>query len=347
VIEVRAPDDMHVHLRQGPHLAEYARVTATVFPRALVMPNTLPPITSPGTLTEYRGRIESAAPDFTPLMSFKILPGMIGEEIKALAEAGAVAGKLYPAGATTNAEDGVADPQAIYHIFEAMRDAGLVLSVHAEDPEYPVLEREHAYLPVIRRIAGNFPGLRIVVEHLSTAEGVETVKELSAGVRVAAGGVAATITVHHLMFTLEDLIGESIRPHLYCKPVVKTRNDRDALIEAACSENPAFFFGSDSAPHPRQKKECAEGASGVFSSPVAMELLAGVFETAGRLDRLEEFTSRFGADFYGLPLNRGKLVLDRQSCIAPASVGGATPLAAGWELPWSIVSIQSPSISTS
>ncbi len=324
-IRIRRPDDFHLHLRQGEMLKAVAPYSAAAFSRALVMPNTLPPVTTPEGLKSYRDEIMAAAPGFEPLMSFKLLPKLDPGAIPALKKVGAVAGKYYPAGATTNAEDGIREPGEAYPLFEALQQAGLVLCVHAEDPDAPVFEREAAFLPHVTRIARDFPRLKIVVEHLSSKAAVEALYDLPRS-------VGATITAHHLAFTAEQMLGGKLDSRLFCKPIVKFDADRKALIEAATSSSGRFFFGSDSAPHSPEAK--ADGAAGSFTAPVALSLLAGVFEEAGKLETYEDFTSRFGAEFYGLPLNRSELIGEKSHWQVPAETGGVVPVCAGEELAW-------------
>jgi dihydroorotase len=329
---IRAPDDMHVHLRQGTGLRPWALETARAFRRALAMPNTLPPLITAERVESYRQEILKAVADdavaagFTPLMAFKLLPGMGRAEVEGLAKAACMIGKYYPAGATTNAEDGIVSPESVAGALRAMEALGIVLSVHAEDPDAPALEREEAFLPVIARIASAYPKLRIVVEHLSTSAAVDWVSK-------AREGIAATITAHHLAFCIDDMIGGGLDPHLFCKPVLKSKRDRDALRRAAFSGDGRFFFGSDSAPHPKERKESGSAPGGVFSSPVAMPLLAGIFIQAGARESLEAFCSANGARFYGLDPNREFLAFAEKPWTVPSQIGGAVPLLAGKIVP--------------
>ncbi|ORC34826.1 dihydroorotase [Marispirochaeta aestuarii] len=327
-LTIRIPDDLHLHLRQDRTLEICAPLSAAGFARALVMPNTLPPLTSPEALRRYREEIESAAPNLSPLLTFKIVPGLDPEQVGLLKRAGAVAGKYYPAGATTNAEDGFSDIKGAFPLFHALQAEEMVLSIHGEDPDAPVFLREEAFLSQVQTIIDNFPRLRIVLEHLSCRASVEAVRSWPER-------VAATITAHHLAFSVEDLLGGRLNQNLFCKPVLKGREDQKALIEAVVSGDSRFFFGSDSAPHSRKAKN--EGAAGSFTSPVALPLLAAVFSQAGKIDRLEDFTSRFGAEFYRLPLNREKLSLRRESWTVPASYEDIVPLCAGEELEWRVL----------
>lgn len=329
-LELRAPDDMHLHLRQGEALVHYARDAARSFARGLVMPNTIPPLTSPDAVREYASRIRRAAPGFTPLLTFKILPDMDPGLVRSLKEAGAVAGKLYPEGVTTNAEDGVRDVGALFPVFEAMAEEGLVLCIHAESPGAPVLEREVAFHETFLSIHRAFPSLRLVFEHISDARTLALIRDLPAD------RVAGTITLHHLLFTLDDLMGGALNPHLFCKPVVKTAEDRKALREAVFSGDPHFFFGSDSAPHPRAHKE-QKGAAGCYTAPYALEALASLFEAHGVLGALEGFVSERGARFYGLPRNEGMLVLRREEWTVPEEYHGVVPACAGMRLTWRVV----------
>jgi dihydroorotase len=348
-LTIAMPDDFHVHLRDGSAMGAYAQRHALSFGRALVMPNTAPPIASGDAVAAYASRIRSAtipsratAPSleaggsFEPLMTFKLLPGMGAQAVRECAAAGAIAGKYYPAGSTTNAADGISDPSEIEEALGAMEAAALVLSVHAEDPEAPVLEREEAFIPVLERIISSYPRLRIVVEHISTAALLGFV--LGCAARAAGQPrLGATITAHHLLFTIDDLLDDGLDPHLYCKPTLKGVRDRDALRKAVFGGEERLFFGSDSAPHPRAAKECAHPASGVYSSPCAVAALAGLFDSEGRLGELEDFLSRRGAAFYGLPPASGRLVLERRDWTVPAELDGAVPMLAGARLAWTTV----------
>jgi dihydroorotase len=348
-LRIRLPDDFHVHLRQGPAMAAYAARSSLLFGRYLAMPNVVPPLVTGRGVADYLAALRKAVPvpggahqggsggnqvsatsGSVPLGSFKLLPGMGRQAVRECIAAGALIGKYYPAGSTTNSADGVPDPDAVRVELEAMEEADAVLSIHAEDPAAPVLEREQRFLPCIDRILARHPRLRIVVEHLSSADGV-------AAVLAWPERVAATITAHHLAFTIDDLAGERLDPGFYCKPIVKTAADRAALVRAACTGNPRFFFGSDSAPHSAESK--AAGAAGVYASPVAMQLLAEVFDGAGALDRLEAFTSVHGAAFYRLPLNQGQLVLRRETWTVPELLDGCVPLAHGRNLAWTAARI--------
>ena len=325
------PDDFHLHLRQGEAMARYVRREALSFGRALVMPNTLPPVTSGDSVSEYRGKILAALPPgsrFEPLMSFKLIPGMRGKEVIACAGQGAIAGKYYPAGTTTNAADGPRSPGEVSEALGAMEEAGIVLSIHGEDPGAPSLDREAAFLPQVEEIMRRWPRLRIVLEHLSTAVAVAF---------VASGPprLAATLTAHHLLYTIDDMVGGAFNPHLFCKPILKAASDRRALQEAAFSRSPKFFFGSDSAPHPRERKESRAAPGGVYSAPTALPALAGLFEAEGSLAALADFISSFGSAFYRLSPPAGSIGLVRKTWVVPDEMDGIVPMCAGERLVWS------------
>jgi dihydroorotase len=309
-----------------------APYTAKSFARALVMPNLTPPVASAQDASKYRERIKTATSGlpFMSLMTIKLLPHTDPETIVKAFHGGVVAAKLYPRGVTTNAADGIFDLEAMYPVFQKMESCKIVLCIHAEMPDAFCINREVEYLPSVGRIARVFPRLRIVVEHVSTAGAVEYVRRLPST-------VAATITLHHLLLTLDDVVGGSLKPHNFCKPIAKRPKDRDALLDAALSGNPKFFFGSDSAPHDRGTKECAEGCAGIFTAPVALQRLVQLFDEHDALDKLEPFISEFGARFYNLPLNEGLIELAREPWIVPAQIGNVIPFLAGETIEWSIV----------
>lgn len=334
-VRIRRPDDFHIHLRQGEGLADYVRDAASTFGRILVMPNTVPPIDTPERLGSYERRIRDAAPsddypDFAPLFAFKLRQSTTVPEVEAMKRAGAVAAKLYPEGATTNSEGGVTDALSLTQVYAALVEHDLVLCIHAEDPSAFVLDREEAYLPVVAEIHARFPSLRIVVEHVSTASAVRFVSGCE-------NTVAASITAHHLVLTLNDVIGDGMQPHHYCKPIAKQPEDREAILAAAIGDDPRFFFGSDSAPHPRRAKENAMGAAGVYSAPVAIAALAGVFsDHVGEqwARTLERFVAERGAAFYGLPPATSHIHLRDEPWVVPAEFHGVVPLFAGRTLRW-------------
>jgi dihydroorotase len=331
-LTMRRPDDFHVHLRDGWTLKQVLPATAEVFARALVMPNTTPPILNASDAIRYRSEIlgECGKGGFTPLMTIQITDATVPETVRTASQAGVVAGKLYPVGVTTNSENGATDIKALYQVFGEMERAGMVLCLHGEEPGEFCLERESYFLDALEGLAGSFPRLRIVLEHLSSEEAVETVLALPET-------VAATITAHHLVLTLDDVIGGKLQPHHFCKPLPKTPADRAALIEAAISGNPKFFFGSDSAPHRIPTKECADGAAGVFSAPTALPVLAGVFEHEDALDRFEAFVSGHGARFYGLSPNEGAITLERRPWKGRLRYCGEyVPFMAGKPIDWRV-----------
>jgi dihydroorotase len=327
-LSIRKADDMHLHLRQGKTLKQVLPWTAQQCSRAVVMPNTIPPITSAKLVEDYRAEITEADGSFTPLMVFKIMADMDDFRINELKQSGAVAGKLYPQGSTTNAEDGPSDIEALYPVFANMEKQQLVLCIHAEDPASPVLQREQEFLPVVKRIVREFPNLKIVFEHVSSSEAVDFVLNSS-------DNIAATVTLHHLLFTLDDMLGGSLDPHLFCKPLIKEESHRNAIRQAVFSGNKKFFFGSDSAPHSLEKK-LHNGAAGIFSAPVLLPALAMLFEENEKLDLLEAFVSEYGAAFYGLELNENTVTLEKRLFEVPSLVGEVVPLFTGRNLEWRI-----------
>lgn len=325
---IRQPDDFHVHFRQGHDCGNYARDALKAgFARVLVMPNTLPPIVDGFGLANYKREIEVAATGLKALMTFKIQPGMDRARLEGLKAAGALAGKLYPEGVTTNSEDGFKDWDEVLPVFALMEELNIVLCLHGEDPHAFSLDREKAFLHRVEELARRFPNLGIVLEHISTAEGIECVSKLGPN-------VAGTITIHHLLFTLDDLLGGKLNPHLFCKPLLKRYEDREALRAAVLSGNPKFFFGSDSAPHTRENKEASLCSAGIYTMPVSLSLLAAFFEEAGKLELLENFVSRNGAEFYRLPLNEKTITLEKEPWVVSKLFHGVVPLSAGETLVW-------------
>ena len=332
---MRRPDDFHVHFRQGDIMTQVVLETADVFARAMVMPNTKPAIANGGQIEQYREQINkilasSIFPNnFEPLMTFKITPETAIGDVRSASSAGAIAGKLYPDGVTTGSEGGVRDFKALYEVFKEMSDSDLVLSLHGEVPDVFCLDREEMFLEVLGEIVDDFPDLKIVMEHLSTAAAVAAVISLP-------DTVAATITVHHLELTLDNVVGDMLNPHYFCKPLAKRPEDREALIRAVISGNPKFFFGSDSAPHPISKKECAEGCAGVYSAPVVLPVLVQIFEANDAPDKLEPFVSHYGADFYGLPRNEGTITLVKEPWEVRQVCSNLVPYRVGDILDWQV-----------
>ena len=328
------PDDFHVHLRQDALLKVTAPLSAKTFGRVLVMPNTTPSIATGADALAYKAAIQTISPTLQPLMAIKLLNTTTAEQIYEAHTAGVIAAKLYPQGVTTNSDDGIEindleqGTARLAQVFSAMQDCGMILCVHSEYPGRFCLNREADFLPVVKDLISGFPELRIVIEHISTSRAAEFVWYGSTN-------IAATITVHHLKLTLDDVIGDKLRPHHFCKPIAKTPEDRKALWDAIRSGNPKFFLGTDSAPHAIRTKEGDFGCAGVFTAPVAMPLLASMFEEHGVLDRLASFTSRYGAEFYRLPVNTTELVLKRVLWKVPPWYGGnVVPLCANETLPW-------------
>ena len=333
------PDDWHLHLRDGAALAAVLPDTARQFARAIVMPNLRPPVTTAAQALAYRERILAALPaglDFEPLMTLYLTDLLPPEEIFRARAAGVVAVKLYPAGATTNSDAGVTDLRRTYATLEAMQRAGMPLLVHGEvtDPEIDLFDRERVFIDThLIPLRRDFPGLKIVFEHITTQEAAEYVDE-------AGPLTGATITAHHLLYNRNALFLGGVRPHYYCLPVLKRETHRLALVAAATSGKPGFFLGTDSAPHPAHLKEHASGCAGCYTALSALELYAEAFDAAGALDRLEAFASHNGPAFYGLPRNTGTVTLQRQAWTLPDSIpfGEAElkPLRGGETLAWKL-----------
>lgn len=342
-LTITRPDDWHLHVRNGAVLKTVMPHTAKQFARAIIMPNLKPPVTTVAQALAYRDEILAAVPaglDFTPMMTLYLTGSTTVDEIKKAAECEHVhAFKLYPAGATTNSDSGVADIKAIYPLLAAMERHDLPLLIHGEvtDDACDIFDRERVFIDTsLTDIARNFPCLRIVVEHLTTTEAVQFVQD-------AGANIAATITPQHLLFNRNAILSGGIKPHYYCLPIIKRESHRLALVEAAISGNPKFFLGTDSAPHLTSLKENACGCAGCYSAYAALELYAEVFEWAGALDKLEGFASFYGADFYRLPRNSGTVTLKKNAWKVPSAYGendlSITPLKANEELNWKIESM--------
>lgn len=340
-LRITRPDDWHVHLRDGPVLADTAPAMARYFGRAIVMPNLTPPITTTAQALAYRERIMAAQAQcprqFEPLMVLYLTDNTDPREMATAKASNAVQGaKLYPAGATTNSAAGVTELRRIYPVLEAMQEAGLPLLVHGEATadDIDIFDREKAFLDrQLTAIVRDFPGLRVVLEHITTADAATFIRE-------APATVAATITAHHLLFNRNHMLVGGIRPHFYCLPILKRAEHQQALLQAATSGNPKFFLGTDSAPHARHRKETACGCAGTYTAHAAIELYASAFEGVGALDRLEAFASHFGADFYQLPRNQDTVRLIRQAWQVPPTLrlgeDHLTPAAAGETLQWQV-----------
>ena len=338
---IRRPDDWHLHLRDGAALRAVLPFTAARFARAIVMPNLTPPVTTTAAALAYRERILAALPagvEFDPLMTLYLTDSTPVAEIDRARASGRVLGcKLYPAGATTHSEAGVTDVRRLDAVLARMAESGVVLEVHGEvsDAGVDVFDREARFVDsVLRPLAARHPGLRIVLEHISTRVALEFVLG-------AREGIAATVTPQHLLMNRGALFAGGLRPHHYCLPVLKPEDDRAALLAAVAQGSPRLFLGTDSAPHARSAKESACGCAGIFSAHAAIELYAEAFAAAGALERLEEFASCHGADFYGLPRNSGTITLAPESWEVPARYPFGTeelvPLRAGEGVAWRLV----------
>jgi len=336
-ITITRPDDWHLHVRDGAAMATVVPHTAAQFGRAIIMPNLKPPVTTAAQALAYKDRILAAVPAgvrFEPLMTLYLTDNLPPDEIRRAKEAGVVALKLYPAGATTNSDAGVTDLRKTYPTLEAMQRKGLPLLVHGEvtSPDIDLFDREAVFIDQqLIPLRRDFPGLKVVFEHITTREAAHYVRDADAL-------TAATITAHHLLYNRNAIFTSGIRPHYYCLPVLKRETHRLALVEAAISGSAKFFLGTDSAPHPAHLKEHATGCAGCYTGHAAMELYAEAFDAAGALDQLEGFASFHGADFYGLPRNQGTLTLKREAWTVPDSYPfGETelkPLRSGESLAW-------------
>ena len=332
------PLDMHLHLRDGDMLRLVAPLTSNSFSGALVMPNLVPPVTTKEALLSYKKRIIESCKDdnFTPYMtlffqnnySFEFLED-IKDEIIGI--------KLYPAGITTNSETGVSsmDIEVLRATLENMSKLGIPLCIHGETNGF-VMDREKEFMPIYESIASAFPNLKIIMEHITTKDAVELLDKYS--------NLYATVTLHHLLITLDDVAGGMLDPHLFCKPIAKTPVDRNALLNAALKAHPKLMFGSDSAPHPKHKKECCGCAAGVFTSPIALQVLVELFEKHDSLENLNDFISNNAKKIYGLHLKEKTIKLIKKDFIVPDIYEykdeKVVPMYAGKTLSWSIDSIQ-------
>jgi len=339
-ITITRPDDWHVHLRDGEVLKTVVPHTAAEFGRAIVMPNLKPPVTTAAQADAYKARIKAAIPKgmhFEPLMTLYLTDNLAPEEIYRSKEAGVVAAKLYPAGATTNSDAGVTNMRHIYKTLEAMQKSGMLLLVHGEvtSQDIDLFDREAVFIDTqLIPLRKDFPELKIVFEHITTKEAAQYVEGCAAH-------TGATITAHHLLYNRNAIFIGGVRPHFYCLPVLKRETHRQALVKAATSGLPQFFLGTDSAPHAAHLKEHASGCAGCYTAHAAMPMYAEAFDQVDALDKLEGFSSFYGADFYGLPRNTGKITLRRESWTPPESFafGDAQlkPLRSGESLPWRLV----------
>ncbi|MEN9376016.1 MAG: hypothetical protein RL710_1173 [Pseudomonadota bacterium] len=339
-ITLTRPDDWHLHVRDDAALRVVVPHTAAQFGRAIIMPNLRPPVTTAAQALAYKARIQAAVPEgvqFEPLMTLYLTDNLPPDEIKRAKDAGVVAVKLYPAGATTNSDAGVTDLRKTYQTLEAMQREGLLLLVHGEvtSPDIDLFDREAVFIDTqLIPLRRDFPELKIVFEHITTREAAQYVAESDRF-------TAASLTAHHLLYNRNAIFTGGIRPHYYCLPVLKRETHRQALVQAATSGSPKFFLGTDSAPHAAHLKEHASGCAGCYTAHAAMALYAQAFDSAGALDKLEGFAAFHGADFYGLPRNTGCITLRREAWTAPESFayGEAIlkPLGGGESMAWRLV----------
>ena len=340
-LKLTRPDDWHLHLRDDALMQSVLPDTARQFARAIIMPNLRPPVTTTAQAEAYRMRIMTALPAgmiFEPLMTLYLTDNTSAEEIRRASDSGFVhAVKYYPAGATTNSDAGVTNMRKAYPALEEMQRCGMPLLVHGEvtDPAVDVFDREAVFIErVLQPLLKDLPKLHVVFEHITTADAVQYVEH-------APTHIAATLTVHHLLYNRNAMFAGGMRPHYYCLPVLKRETHRQALVKAATSGSAKFFLGTDSAPHAQHTKENACGCAGIYSAHSALELYAEAFEQAGALDKLEGFASFFGADFYGLPRNKNTVILRREEWQMPATVGFGehrlVPLRAGEMVKWKLL----------
>lgn len=340
-LTITQPDDLHVHFRDGDAMKSVVPYTARQMGRALVMPNLKPPVTTVAQALAYKKHIQAAVPEnctFEPLMSLYLTDKTTPELVREAKAAGIVAFKLYPAGATTNSDSGVTDLFKLLPVLQEMAAQGILFLAHGEvtDPEIDIFDREAEFIErIMKPVLAQVPNLKVVFEHITTAEAARLVCE-------SGDNVAATVTPQHLMYNRNHILVGGVRPHFYCLPIIKRETHRKALLDAVTGEfSHKFFLGTDSAPHPKHAKENACGCAGMFSAMTAIELYAQIFEQAGALDKLEAFASQNGARFYGLPENPRKITLAKQPQRVPESVqfGGSevVPMCAGEEISWSIV----------
>ena len=338
-ITITRPDDWHVHLRDGDVLKDTVRDISRYNGRALIMPNTIPPVTDTEMALAYRERIMAEKPSeqFEPLMALYLTDNTTSDEIRKAKESGAVvAAKLYPAGATTNSDSGVTSAKNIYHVLETMQEVGMLLLVHGEvtSHEVDIFDREKEFLDtVLAPIVNDFPNLKIVLEHITTADAAFFVQK-------ANENVAATITAHHLLYNRNHMLVGGIKPHFYCLPILKRNTHQQALIAVATSGSKKFFLGTDSAPHAKGMKEAACGCAGSYTAHAAVELYAEVFEQEGKLENLEAFACHNGPDFYGIPRNSDTVTLVKEEWkVAETMPFGSdivVPIRAGETIAWTV-----------
>ncbi|MDO4776759.1 MAG: dihydroorotase [Cardiobacteriaceae bacterium] len=338
-LTLRRPDDFHIHLRDGAALARTVPDAARQCARALVMPNLTPAVDTIAAVEAYRARIMAHVPqgsDFTPLMTLYLSDTLTPDTVRAAKAAGVVAIKWYPKGATTNSAQGVASVEALYPVLEIMEEQGLLLLIHGEvtDADIDIFDREATFIErVLIPLRARFPRLKMVMEHLTTAHGVAYVKSQSEN-------LAATVTAHHLLFNRNALLVGGVKPHFYCLPILKTEKDRQALLEAVASGDKRFFMGTDSAPHAREAKENACGCAGCYTGHATLAFYAEAFAQMHALDKLDDFCSAHGADYYGLPRNTGTITLIQEDTTFPQTLpygdSELVPFLAGQQWPWRI-----------
>jgi dihydroorotase len=338
ILTINRPDDWHVHLRDGELLLHTVPASAAHFARALVMPNLKPALTTISAINQYRDKIITTIPKdstFTPYMTFYLNESINPDELERASKIPHILGaKFYPAGATTNSEEGARSITALYPLLEVMQDKDLVLQVHGEVTHGDIFDRETFFIEeCLKPITQAFPKLRIILEHISTKKAVDFVSE-------AAPNIGATITPHHLRYNRNQLLVGGVKPHYYCLPILKHERDQRALQAAAASGNPKFFAGTDSAPHAVHLKESACGCAGIYSAPFALAFYAEQFSALNRLGRLNDFVSRFGAEFYQLPINTDQIELLQKEYTIPHSMplgqNQVIPMGAGETIQWSI-----------
>lgn len=328
-ITLNSPLDMHLHLRQDEMLERIAKCSSDFFSGGIIMPNTVPPVTTKERVVAYKEQILKNTSDFTPYMTLffknsydKAFLQSVKEEITAI--------KLYPAGITTNSDDGVSgfDIDSLAPTLEAMSELGIPLCIHGETDGF-VMEREAEFMSIYEKLAQNFPQLKIIMEHITTKEAVQTVQKYD--------NLYATITLHHLYITLDDVAGGMLKPHLFCKPIAKKPVDKEALLELALSADKKVMFGSDSAPHPKDKKESCGCAAGVFTAPIALQALAQLFEKNNCLENLQAFVSDNAQKIYGVKPLQKTITLEKKPFTVPANYNGVVPMFAGETLEWSVL----------
>lgn len=343
-LTITRPDDWHLHLRDGAFLDRTVADISRYMSRAIIMPNLVPPVTNVRHAQAYRGRILDTLKNvndgssFNPLMTIYLTDNTTSEDIIAAKDSGIVYGaKLYPAGATTNSDSGVTNIKGLYPILETMQKVGLPLLLHGEvtDSEIDIFDREKIYIErTLAPIVAGFPALKIVLEHITTKDAAEFVRD-------GADNIGATITAHHLLYNRNDMLVGGIRPHFYCLPILKRNIHQQALLEAATSGSKKFFLGTDSAPHVKENKETSCGCAGSYTSFAAIELYAEAFEHMNALDKLEGFASHNGPDFYGLPRNSDTITLQKQSWDVPQTLdfgdSSVVPVKAGEQIFWKVL----------